>query len=78
MKHVFVYINSERILRFSKISFIWIINFLIFISSCNAQKTFYRYTPPLDLNDGLKDFFMVPDGMTGTPYTPSLKLSPRR
>lgn len=46
-------INSERILRFWKISFIWIIYFLIFISSCNAQKTSYRYTPPPDLNDGL-------------------------
>jgi len=45
--------NSEKILRFWKISFIWIINFLFFISSCNAQQTSYRYTPPPDLNDGL-------------------------
>jgi CubicO group peptidase (beta-lactamase class C family) len=67
MKHVFVYdeyeiekiprainINTERILRFSKFSFIWIISFLIFTSSSNAQTAFYRYTPPPDLNDGLK------------------------
>jgi CubicO group peptidase (beta-lactamase class C family) len=48
------HINHSWILRILKIHFIWIINVLIFIASCNAQQTSYRYTPPPDLNDGLK------------------------
>ena len=41
-------------MRILIIQFIWFINLHIFISSCNAQQSSYRYTPPPDLNDGLK------------------------
>ena len=46
--------NVKRIGRFGKIPFMLMITLLIFIFSCNAQQTSHRYTPPPDLNDGLK------------------------
>jgi CubicO group peptidase (beta-lactamase class C family) len=46
--------NSERILRFWKIFILCIINIMIFVFSCIAQKASCRYTPPPDLKDGLK------------------------
>ena len=43
-----------RIQRFEKIFFLWVMYTFFFISSCIAQPSNYHYTPPSDLNDGLK------------------------